>query len=178
MLCYIVLLVICFVRGAEVFDVQEVWPLVRPEARSSSLGNANWIEFGISISTSLASCGLLAEATFLGSQCAHLGDCSNLDPVIDFMKYAVAAWIGGKMVQCVMGCVTVSEPRIIRPILMMISTLFLWAVSMIIATQVQVPIAAGFSFLWLGLVALEVSDLVIILTRNNCCQVSYEPMHF
>lgn len=111
MLWYLVLVLICFVRGTEVFDVQEVWPLVRPEARTSPLGNTNWIEFGISLSTSLASCGLLAEATYLGSQCAHLDDCSNLDPVIDFMKYAVAAWIGGKMVQCVMGCVSVGAPH-------------------------------------------------------------------
>lgn len=164
-------LLLWIISGAELFDVQEVSPLV--PALGAPPGKSHWIEFGISLSTSLSACGLLGVATHLGSDCVHLDDCPNIDPVIDFMKYAVAAWIGGKMIQCVMGCVTISEPRIIRPIFLMLSTLFLWAISMIISSQVHVPIAAGFSFLWLGLVGLEISDLAIILTRNSCCQVSH-----
>lgn len=171
-------LMILWCRGAQVFDVQEARPFIVQESPPNGLGASNWIEFGVSLSSSLVACGLLANATFLGSGCVHLDDCSSIDEAIEFMKYSVMAWIAGKIIQSVMGCCTVSESRIIRPVMLMISTIFLWAMSMIIAGQVHVPIGAGFAFLWLGLIALEASDLAIILTKNNCCKVSYEPSQY
>lgn len=120
----------------------------------------------VSSGTSAVTASLLGYATFLGSECTHFDGCTEAGTVLSYLKIGLAVWCSGKLAQSLLGCCTISEPRIIRRIMILLATVFCSAMSMITLETADLRVEVGFTVIWLGLLILEVYDLRHVLSGD------------
>jgi len=152
-----------FVFGSELVQMGESHELIPSSSLPERLPIANIIELTISIISGLASIGLLAAACAETEGCQYFRDCDGMEKAHNYLQYALITWISGKLGQCVLGCMSINESRIIRPIMIMLATACMTACWMIALELASVPIAAGYAVIWMSLIALESIDVTAIL---------------